>query len=256
MAKRRPKKKKGFLSKIKDTLKADLAADGMGSAHQDDNVDLDSGIIKVEEADPSKAIATSDVLRAGEEDEGDSLYQGQEKGVVYVLDLQPFYKAIGTTADEKLGRSLIQFSENLLARMLKGGGTYTCHENEKFLFRLDKSDAEGWLMASKIVNDLGTHFLRDGFKPEEILPEALSMVDLADAMDENGEIDPAKALTAQRNIPKKLIEQTSKWGRSGNIWATLIWSVKMTFCYGIRPFLMGVLIIAYLPLQNAFGPTK
>ena len=193
-------------------MKVEPGADGMSAAHRDKNVDLDGGVITVEEADPSEAISTADVLRAGEAGEGDSLYQGQEKGVVYVLDLQPFYKAIGATPNDKMGHTLVQFSENLLARLLKGGGTYTCHQNEKFLFRLHKSDAEGWLMASKVVNDLGTHFLRDGFRPEEILPEALAMVDLVNAMDENGEIDPHKAMAARRKIPDKLIKQTIELG--------------------------------------------
>lgn len=205
-------KKKNFLNKIKETLKVAPDADGMSAALQDGDVDLDSGVIKIEEADPNEAISTAEVLRAGEEGEGDELYKGQEKGLVYVLDLKPFFKAIGTSPNEKMGRNLIQFSENLLARMLKSGGTYTCHENEKFLFRLLKSDAEGWLLASKVVNDLGTHFLRDGFKPEDIIPEALAMVDLASAVDENGDIDPTKAIAAQRKIPEKLVEQTADFG--------------------------------------------
>ncbi len=59
-------------------------------------------------------------------------------------------------------------------------------------------------MASKIVNNIGTYFLRYGFKPEDIIPAALAMVDLEDAVMENGDIDPAKAMTAQRKIPEKL----------------------------------------------------
>ncbi len=45
----------------------------MSAAHQDQGIDLNSGVIKIEEADPSEAISTSDVLRSGDEGEGDSL---------------------------------------------------------------------------------------------------------------------------------------------------------------------------------------
>ena len=72
MAKAKSKKKK-FLDKIKDVLHVEPEADGMSAAHQDQGIDLNSGVIKIEEADPSEAISTSDVLRSGDEGEGDSL---------------------------------------------------------------------------------------------------------------------------------------------------------------------------------------
>ena len=55
-------------------------------------------------------------------------------------------------------------------------------------------------MASKIVNNIGTHFLRYGFKPEDIIPAALAMVDLEDAVMENGDIDPAKAILRKNEL--------------------------------------------------------
>jgi len=110
--------------------------------------------------------------------------------------LNPIFKAIGTTAGEKPARSLVRFCETLLSRTIGHDGTYTCQDDQIFFFQLKKSDGDGLRMVSKIVNELGVQFLRGGFNAEELISEVLGVVDAADAMGEDGRIDPDNSLQA------------------------------------------------------------
>ena len=191
---KKPTKKKsgGFLDRIKKTVQSD---DGMGGFAEDDSIDLDSGTIVIDESGPDVTVTTSEILRESSKEESQEV-RGNE-GKVFVIDLGPFFNAMGTDPKGKLGKKLIMFAENLLARAIGRTGTYTFHGQTQFLFRLSVDDAEGWKMASKIVNELGTNFLRDGFNPEELLPEVLAVVDEAEAFDADGNINVEKALAAR-----------------------------------------------------------
>jgi hypothetical protein len=184
----------GFLDRIKKTVAGD-GNGGMNGVVEDDGIDLETGTIKVDDSPPEVVISTAEVLRESTESESD-VVRGNE-GKVFVIDLGPFFEVMGTDPASKLARSLITFGENLLARIIGRSGTYTLHGDTAFLFRLTVDDVAGWKMASKIVNELGVQFLRDGFKPEEILPEVLAMVDEKDAYDADGNINVEKALEAR-----------------------------------------------------------
>ena len=171
-------------------------ADGLsGAVELSDEIDLESGTITVDTSAPETTVSTSEILQEKDAGAGDALIKGQA-GKVYILDLKPIFKAIGTTTGEKPARSLVRFCETLLSRTIGHDGTYTCQDDEIFFFQLKKSDGDGLRMASKIVNELGVQFLRGGFNAEELISEVLGVVDAADAMGEDGRIDPDKSLQA------------------------------------------------------------
>jgi len=184
----------GLLNRLKQSVVGD-SQDGMGGFVEDDSIDLDGGTIIIDESGPDVTLTTSEILRESTETESEEV-RGSE-GKVFVIDLGPFFKAMGTDPNGKLGKKLIMFAENLLARAIGRSDTYTFHGQTQFLFRLAVDEVEGWKMASKIVNELGINFLRDGFNPEELLPEVLALVEEADAFDAEGNLNVEKALAAR-----------------------------------------------------------
>ena len=109
---------------------------------------------------------------------------------------------------------------NLLGRALASRGTFSCHDDELFFFRLNTSDEEGLREAAKIVNEIGAHFLRDAFEPEEFLPAVLSVVEARDAIGVDGEFDPDNALAARAAGKVEFNDTGPVWrpigGRGGN----------------------------------------
>jgi len=114
----------GFLNRIKKSVVGDNQ-DGMGGYVEDDTVDLDSGTIVIDDSGPDITVSTAEVLRESTESESEEV-RGNE-GKVFVIDLGPFFKAMGTKPEGKLGKNLIMFAENLLARAIGRSGTYTLH---------------------------------------------------------------------------------------------------------------------------------
>jgi hypothetical protein len=179
--------KSSLLKKIKDSVigeeeKIDI-----------DGVDLDSGTIIIEETDPSEIVSTGAVLREGFDHETDIFFKGYT-GTVFVLDLNPFFEAIGTTSTSRIGESLVTFTDNILTRELEGVGSFKNYSNEQFFFRLNKDDAEGWVMAAKAVNAVGEHFLRDSYEADDMISELLAAVNPEDLKGADGVFDGAKAL--------------------------------------------------------------
>lgn len=162
-----------------------------------DGIDLESGTISIDMSAPEEQISTQDILSSTEATAETSLIAGNT-GKIYILDLRPVFKAMGATAGDKRASSLVRFCETLLSRALGSLGTYNNHDDEQFLFQLKKSDGDGLTMASRIVNELGVNFLRDGFNAEELASEVLGVVDAANALDSNGRIIAHKALAATR----------------------------------------------------------
>ena len=192
-------------------------ADGLsGAVELSDEIDLESGTITVDTSAPETTVSTSEILQEKDAGAGDALIKGQA-GKVYILDLKPIFKAIGTTTGEKPARSLVRFCETLLSRTIGHDGTYTCQDDEIFFFQLKKSDGEGLRMASKIVNELGVQFLRGGFKAEELISEVLGVVDAADAMGEDGRIDPDKSLQALSREQERDLELNRIWAPTGEV---------------------------------------
>lgn len=131
--------------------------------------------------------------------------------------MNPIFKAIGTTAGEKPARSLVRFCETLLSRTIGHDGTYTCQDDQIFFFQLKKSDGDGLRMVSKIVNELGVQFLRGGFNAEELISEVLGVVDAADAMGEDGRIDPDNSLQALSRDQERDLELNRVWAPTGEV---------------------------------------
>ena len=152
-------------NKLKSKKKSKKSDDVMASIELDSSIDVESGTITIDDTPPEEMLSTSEVLRESEEGEGGSISHSVED-VVYVLDLKPFFKVIDAEKGSKGAFKLVSLTENLLARTIGRHGTYTCQDNEMFFFRLDSKDIDGWKKASEIVNELGNHFLRGGFKPE------------------------------------------------------------------------------------------
>ena len=212
-----------FASRMKKTAKfsggkkRDRDADGLSGAIEiSDDIDLDSGTITVDTSDPEETVSTSEILQEKDAGAGDALIKGQA-GKVYILDLKPIFKAIGTTTGEKPARSLVRFCETLLSRTIGHDGTYTCQDDEIFFFQLKKSDGDGLRMASKIVNELGVQFLRGGFNAEELVSEVLGVVDAADAMGADGMIDPDKSLQALSRDQERDLELNRIWAPTGEV---------------------------------------
>ena len=182
-----------FLSKLKKSIVGE-DEDGFGAALDDENMDLESGVIRIDDSDPDEVVTTTDVLDEGHGTVGNAL--AGFGGKVFVVNLQPFFKTMKAPPGSRLANSLVTFSETLISRMIEGRGSFTQHGNDKFFLRLNVSDEIGWSEAANIVNDIGINFLRDAFKPEEFLPQVLGVVDGDIAFDEDGNFDAEKALAA------------------------------------------------------------
>lgn len=207
-AKQRKSKKPraGIFERIKKSVAGDAAGE-LSEFGTNDGVDLESGTIVIDDSAPETTITTTEILRAGTASE-DAAARGDE-GKVFVIDLGPFFTVMGSDSKSKIGKNLVIFGENLLARIIGRNGTYTLHGQTQFLFRLSVDDVKGWKMASKIVNELGVNFLRDSFKPEEMLPEVLAMVDAKDAYNADGSINIEKSL-ATRTSYKPAVKVVEK----------------------------------------------
>lgn len=191
--------KSNLLKKIKKSVIGGLQDDGMGGPIDDDGVDLESGTIVVDDSGPQGIVSTGEVLREGHDHETDIFFKGFT-GTVFVLDLNPFFDSIGTTSTSRIGESLIAFAQTILERELKGIGSFKNYSNEQFFFRLNKDDAEGWVMAAKAVNAIGEHFLRDAYKPDDMIAQLLASVDVNDLKDADGEFDGKTALENKVSI--------------------------------------------------------
>ena len=179
--------KRGFLS----TLKSKLGGEREFGDADDSDMDLEAGIIRVDDSAPTQLVSTSDVL---DEEKG---WNSGPGGHIFVVDLNPFFKAMQATSESRIAKSLITFSETLIGRTLEGRGTFRLVGKDKFFLRLNVPDAEGWSEASKIVNDIGVNFLRDTFNPEVYLPKVLSAVDPESAFDADGNFNAQSAWDAR-----------------------------------------------------------
>ena len=130
----------GFLDRLKKTVVGN-SQDGMGGFVEDDSIDLDSGVIVIDDTPPDVTISASEVLRESTENESKEV-RGTS-GKVFVIDLEPFFKVMNTDMTSKLAKNLINFGENLLARAIGRSGTYTLNGQTQFLFRLSVDDVEG-----------------------------------------------------------------------------------------------------------------
>lgn len=184
--------KRGFLSALKNKL----GGESEFADTDDSDMDLEAGIIRIDDSAPTKIVSTSDVL-----DEENSWSSGAPSGAgghIFVVDLNPFFKAMQATSESRIAKSLITFSETLIGRTLEGRGTFRLVGTDKFFLRLNVPDSEGWSEAANIVNDIGVNFLRDAFNPEVFLPRVLSAVDPENAFDADGNFSAKNAWNARK----------------------------------------------------------
>lgn len=184
--------KRGFLS----SLKKSLGRESEFGSDDDADMDLEAGIIRIDDSAPTEVVSTTDVL--DEEKEWNAGALTGTGGHIFVVDLKPFFKAMQATAESRIAKSLITFSETLISRTLLDRGTFRLVGNDKLFLRLNVPDAEGWSEASTIVNDIGVNFLRDAFNPEEFLPQILSAVDPESAVDADGNFNAKTAWNARK----------------------------------------------------------
>ncbi|MAF48698.1 MAG: hypothetical protein QGH73_05495 [Rhodospirillales bacterium] len=163
----------------------------------DGDVDLENGIIVVDDSAPEETVATSEIFREAPDgsDVPDKTKAGS--GKVFILDMGPIFKALGVARKDRIGHSLVRFCDNLMARAVAGNGTYDSQGSDMFFFKLNMSDDDALRAAVNIVNQAGTHFLRGGFKAEDLIPQMIDAVNEAEAMGADGGIDPKRALGAQ-----------------------------------------------------------
>jgi len=162
-----------------------------GAKGAEDGVDMDAGIVLVDDSPPEQTIATSEILRTGDR------LSGAQPGKVFILDLGPIFKLLGVKPKDRPGHNLGRFCDNLLARSVARLGTYEAQGADIFLFRLNMDDDRASPPAIAIVNEAGNYFLRDGFQAEKLVPQMVDAVDAAEATNEDGSINVERALDAQ-----------------------------------------------------------
>ena len=133
-------------------------------------------------------VSAEDVLREERGMEGQSLFQGR----VFVLDLEPFFDAIGSTSS-RTAQNLIFMCENILSQRLGHGGAHSLYDDQIFIFRFeDEDDPEGWKKAKEIINEIGVNFFGESFKPGELGTDMISEIDAAELVDAVGEVNVDK----------------------------------------------------------------
>jgi hypothetical protein len=154
-------------------------------------VDIEKGVIYIGDLDERGTTSTEEVLAdVGNSADITPISGGGAK--VFVLDLKPFFKVIGTERGERAADTLIRFCDNWLSRSVGKQGAYIYPGEDAFYFRLGLPNDEATRAAVKIVNDIGLQYLRDSFKPQ-MVEEVLATVDEAEVMDSKGRLDPVKA---------------------------------------------------------------
>jgi hypothetical protein len=155
-----------------------------------EGVDLEKGVIYIGDLDERGTTSTEEVLTDVGNADVTPISGGGAK--VFILDLKPFFKVIGTERGERAATTLIRFCDNWLSRAVGKTGAYIYPGEAAFYFRLGLPNDEAARAAVKIVNDIGLQYLRDSFKPQ-MVEEVLATVDEAEVMDSKGLLDPLKA---------------------------------------------------------------
>lgn len=155
----------------------------------------DSGAetIKIDDTGPHETVSASDVLHDSHQVKGRIPLSGK----VYILDLKPFLDVVGVGKSSRLTRMLNSFSRNVLERNIGAKGAISSQGDNLFFFRFaGKNNQDGWRQAVEIVDEIGTHFLRDAYKPAEFVATILAAVDAEDAVGADGQFDADKIMAA------------------------------------------------------------
>ena len=173
-----------MLSKLLGKARRKRRSDG--GLELDASIDLDSGTIYIDDTiDPTKVVTTSEVFdqvektknepKAAEPKKQPTIAGGGAK--IFILDLRPFFKAVGAKKGERAADSFVRFAENWLTRCIGPDGIYELVGGDTFFFRLNMPNRQAAQQAVRIVNEIGTQYLRDAYKPEEMLVDVLGAVD-------------------------------------------------------------------------------
>jgi hypothetical protein len=180
----------------KTTKRKPGSADALGGFEVDESIDLDSGTIYIDDTiDPERVVATSHVYAEADiSEERTSIAGGGAK--IFAFDLRPFFRAIRAKPGERSADTFTRFCENQLSRSVGPAGAYEFDGLEFFFFRLDLPNAEAMNEAIKIINEIGTQYLRDAFNPD-LVSQAIVPLDADKAMnDKTGRIDRKAAFDA------------------------------------------------------------
>lgn len=97
-----------------------------GAKGAEDGVDMDAGIVLVDDSPPEQTIATSEILRTGDR------LSGAQPGKVFILDLGPIFKLLGVKPKDRPGHNLGRFAiifwpaaSPALAPMKRKGRTFS-----------------------------------------------------------------------------------------------------------------------------------
>jgi hypothetical protein len=183
----------------------------------DESIDLDSGTIYIDDTvDESKVVQTTEVFQQAAANDPRAKKIAGGGGKVFLLDLNPFFKSMGTRKGDRAAQTFTRFCENWLSRQVAGGGAFELVRNEIFFFRLNLPNKEAGPKAVEIVNSIGQQYLRDAFNAN-LVPDMLGAVDEDSAMRE-GQIDPNKAMMALEQWRKLSYEQ--RQDLMANAWET------------------------------------
>ena len=204
--------------------------DPLGGIELDDSIDLESGTIYIDDTiDPERVVKGSEVFDQKDdkpEDAAPTSAPTEKKSTIagggakiFLLDLAPFFKAIGTKKGDRAADSFTRFAENWLTRCIGTGGVYELVDGDVFFFRLNMPNREAAKQAVQIVNDIGTQYLRDAYKADVMLQDILGAVDAGLAAGRNGRIDAGGArdiLKGWRTIEgrKLAASEVLEWGHS------------------------------------------
>ena len=145
-------------------------------------------------------------VRSIEQNRGETLngtavlldHWGRRGDLVYIMDLIPFYAAIGGR-DSMMAARLPEACENVYAHHIAEGGGHGHVEGDFFFMRfIDASDKVGFRKAVEIINDIGSLMMGERFLKIE-LPALVVVSDAGDITDENGHIVLSKARSAVKS---------------------------------------------------------
>jgi hypothetical protein len=183
-----------------------VSDDPFASIQLDESIDLEAGTIYIDDTiDETKVVQTTEVFQQAAANDPRAKKIAGGGGKVFLLDLNPFFKSMGTKKGERAAQTFTRFCENWLSRQVAGGGAFELVRNEIFFFRLNLPNTEAGPKAVEIVNSIGQQYLRDAFNAN-LVPDMLGAVDEDDAM-RDGRIDASKAMVALEQWRKLSYEQ-------------------------------------------------
>jgi|GEM_PF-5879011 len=184
MSQSRHKKKSSLMGKTKSFLKQ-LASDEKDPSKMTEEELYDKQLVEefhdngldlssVEQYQAG-TLSGAEVIAERNPDDGDVIKGHSKKisGPVYVLNLALFYKAMGSR-NERLVEGLIASSERSLKKYVADKGVYSLHYEDFFIVQFkDGCTPQNQQTIIQAVNEIGSGFLGESYKPETFVPFTL-----------------------------------------------------------------------------------